>query len=273
MTITAKWNLRGVRVKFKRWSRTVTGAQRDAVKAYSAEAARQMVRCTPPAGFKRTVAGGIRDLKKRIKEDLMGDGGKTYGDEDIVWRRDRRGQLVARFVGENGRMAGYPGPFRMVRGKVSQKKLDALGHGSYGVKYAAHVRSFMKANSGQYSFKRRGTDRAVRLSWHGTRHIASYNDVKREVQRRQKKAGQLMAGWKSFAHMAGICLQPAVESQRGKGSSKMRRSVVHGAVMTGTNKGNYHGLQRLVDRQMPYLNRKLKTLARKHTKKTAKKLR
>lgn len=262
----AKWNLRGLKVKVARWANQVGAAQLESVKAYGAEAAKMMVKCTPPGNARVAVGKALKALKERIRQDFEGTE-KPFSDEDIEWRYNRQGELYATIRGKEG---GRPSPFRVYTGRVSAAKLKALGAGGHGVEHATNVRSFMAARPKQYRMRRRKN--AMRLSWVGTRHVASQAAVRAEMKRRQKRAGTLMAGWKALAAKSGAKLPSAVQKQSGKGSASIKRSMSHKAVLEAHNRGNYKGLQVIVDRQLPGLRKRLRNMARKRAKQLGKKL-
>lgn len=262
----ARWDVRRLKVKLARWANHVGAAQLEDVKAYGAEAAKLMVKCTPPGNARQPVGKALKALKERIRQDFEGTE-EPFTDENIVWRRSKTGELFAKIEGKPG---GRPSPFRVYTGRVSAAKLKALGTGSNGVEHAVNVRSFMAARPKQYRMRRRKN--AVRLSWVGTRHVASQAAVRKEMKRRQKKAGTLMAGWKALAAKSGTRLPSAVQKQSGKGSASIKRSMRHKAVLEAHNRGNYRGLQVIVDRQLPGLRKKLRSMAKKRAKATGKKL-
>lgn len=94
-----------------------------------------------------------------------------------------------------------------------------------------------------------------------------------EIRRRLHLAGKLMAGWKPLAHKAGTRLPAAVEKQTGKGSAKIRHSMLHKATLEGRNSGHYPGLQGLVNRQVPWILKRNRSIAKRRAKALGKKLR
>ena len=263
--ISIKWDMRRLRAKLSRWSRRVDAEQLAAVREYGAEAAKLMVKCTPPGNSRVGVGKALRALKERIRQDFEGSGMEPFQNDNLVWRRRKDGTLFATFSWWDGKKIreGRPSPFRVFSGPVSKAKLNALGAGTR-VEYAKNVGSFMAARPKQYRMRRSG--RAVRLAWSGVRHVASMAAVRKEMKARQKRAGRLMAGWKAMARKAGTKLPAAVEKQSGKGSATIKRSRQHKAVLTAHNRGNYRGLQKIVDRQLPGLQKKLRSLAKKRAK-------
>lgn len=201
----------------------------------------------------------------------MGDRATMYTESDVRWARNGQGELYCYFVSSSGQR-GRPGPFRMYRGRVARAALQAMNAGRYGVQHVTDVGGWLRSNRQFYRFRRRG--RATRLTWSNTqRHVAAESAVRREVRRRQKAAGRLMAGWQALARLTGARLPAQVARQRGRGSARMQRSMLHQAVITARNtSGYYPGLQRIVERQMPYLQRKLRQLARRYARETGRKL-
>lgn len=271
MGLAVKWDLRRLKARLARWNKRVEAEQLEAVREYGAEAARQMVKCTPPGNAKQAVGTSLKKLRERIREDFEGTGQRPFQEENLVWRRNKRGELFATFAWWDGEriQEGRPGPFRVYSGRVSKAKLDALTGGGR-VEVVKNVGYFMKEHAGQYRMRRSG--KAVRLRWSGVRHVASMAAVRKEMKARQRKAGQLMAGWKALAARSGGKLPAAVQKQRGKGTATVKRDRRHGAVLEAHNKGFYPGLQRIVDRQMPALRKKVRSMAKKRARKIAMKL-
>lgn len=276
-----KWDMRRLKEKFARWQRKVDKEQLEAVKAYGAEAAKLMVKCTPPGHARVSVNKALARLRERIRQDFVGDGStEEYQDKDVKWYRDTSGRLRAYFLpgsssakNKKGKaMYGLVSPFRVVRGRVGKKALAALGVGRYGVEYVTDVGQYMTANRERYRVYARYKGAAARMHWYGVRHVATVASVRKEMKARQKKAGQLMAGWKAMARKSGAKLPTAVEKQSGKGSAVIRRNSGHKVEMEAINKGGYNGLQTIVDRQMPGLREKLKGMAKERAEQLGKKL-
>lgn len=271
---------RRMRAKIRQWERQVEAEQLEAVREYGAEAARQMVKCTPPGNAKQAVGTSLKKLRERIQRDFEGDGAaEAYQDEDVRWYRDTSGRLRAYFRPESSSAKNKKGqasyglvsPFRVVRGRVSKRALAALGVG-HRVEFVKNVGAHIAENRANYRVYARYKGAAARMHWHGVRHVATVASVRREIKARQRKAGQLMAGWKALAARSGAKLPAAVQKQRGKGTATVKRDWRGGAVIEGHNKGFYPGLQRIVDRQMPALRKKVRSMAKKRARKFAAKL-
>ena len=258
---TAKVDLRRLKAKVKKWESQLDEESVAALKDFGKEAAKAMMKCTPPGNMKQKPVEALAALKKRIKEDFEGEGTVPFDDEDIFWFTNANGDRVARFGNYEG---GRVSPFRVMRGRVSQKKLDALHVGKFRVRFIDDVGAWMK-KSGQYYMRWRGS--AWRLNWVGTRHVTTQAAMNREIRRRQRLAGSLMAGWKALAHEVGAKLPAAVERQAGRGTAKMKKSQLHKATLEARNRGKYPELQVLVDRQMPYLRKRNKQILKKRMKK------
>lgn len=271
MRLKVKTDLRRLQRKCALWLRRADTAQVENLRVYGAETAKLMVKCTPPGNARRPVQRSLAALKRRIAEDFEGTGMVPFQDEHLVWRRNRQGELYATFAWWDGERIkeGKASPFRVYTNKPTKAKLAALNVG-HRVQHASNVREFISARPGQYKFRRVGD--AVRFSWQGVRHVASMAAVRREIKRRQKLAGSLMAGWKALARKAGTKLPKQVESRRGQGSASISPCRRHKATLTARNKGNYRGLQRIVDRQMPGLRRKLRSMAKRRAGALGKKL-
>lgn len=261
-------DMRRMRAKIRQWERQVDAATLADLKLYGQTAAKAMMKCTPPGNMKQSPVRALADLKKRIKQDFEGEGLKPFDDDDIFWYHDGKGVLRARIGGYTEKR---PSPFRVVRGKPSRKTLAALNVGQqHKVEFVQDLAGFMP-RSGQYYMGRRGS--TYRLKWKGVRHVTTLGAVRQEIRRRQHLAGQLMAGWKPLAHAAGTKLPAAVEKQSGKGSAKIRHSMLHKAVLEGRNSGHYPELQKLINRQVPWILKCNRALAKKRAKQLGKKLR
>lgn len=268
MGVRVKWNLTRAKAKLKQWERQVDKETVESLQLYGGEAARAMVKCTPPSHKGTTPARALRDLKARIQRDFEGDGEEPYSEADIMWLTLGDGTRIARFKtkGNNAR----PSPFRLVQGRVSQKVLAAMNVGKYHVEFIkSGLGSYMRRST-QYYMGRRGS--AYRLKWRGVRHITTMGAVRTEIRRRQHLAGKLIAGWKPLAHKVKVRLPGQAERVTGKGSVKVQRDSAHRATMTATNGGHYPELQSIVNRQMPALRKKNRSLAKKRAKQIGKKL-
>lgn len=257
---------RRLRAKVRQWERQVDAATLADLKLYGQTAAKAMMKCTPPGNMKQTPGKALAEIKKRIKQDFEGEGLKPFDDEDIFWYRDGHGVLRARIGGYTDQR---PSPFRVMRGRPSKKTLAALNVGKWRVEFVQDLQGFM-ARSRQYYMGLRGS--TYRLKWSGVRHVTTLAAVRQEVRRRQHLAGKLMAGWKPLAHAAGTKLPAAVEKQTGKGSAKIKHSMLHKAVLEGRNSGHYPELQKLVNRQVPWILKRNRALAKKRAKQLGKKL-
>lgn len=261
---------RRMRAKIRQWQRQVDAATLADLKLYGAEASKAMMKCTPPGNMKERPAAALRKLKERIKDDFEGDGLKPFDDDDIFWFTTPNGARVARFNDYNG---GRPSPFRVISGRVSKKMLKAMNVGRYRVQFVqSDLSSWMKKRGTRswYYMDREGS--TYRLKWRGTRHVTTMAAVRAEIRRRQALAGSLMAGWKPLAHKAGTKLPAAVEKQSGKGSAKIKHSMLHKAVLEGRNVGHYPELQKLVNRQIPWILKRNRALAKKRARAMGKKL-
>ncbi|MBR5887300.1 MAG: hypothetical protein IKZ07_03730 [Akkermansia sp.] len=259
---------RRMRAKIRQWERQVDAVTLADLKLYGQTAAKAMMKCTPPGNMKERPAVALRKLKERIKKDFEGDGLKSFDDDDIFWYRDGRGTLRARIGGYTDER---PSPFRVIRGRASKKMQEAMKVGGrHKVEFVAGGLSEFMRRAGQYYMGRRGS--TYRLKWHGVRHVTTMAAVRGEIRSRQRLAGKLMAGWKPLAHAAGTKLPSAVEKQSGKGSAKIRHSMLHKAVLEGRNAGHYPELQGLVNRQVPWILKRNRSIAKRRAKQLGKKL-
>ena len=267
--ITAKWDKSNLKRKLARWQAMADREMVDGVKAYGGEAAQMMTRATPPGNGRMSVSEALRNLKRRIEEDLQGSGAEFFDGARMVWFH-RGGKLVSVLVDAHGRsVRGGLSPFRVVRGRMNKDVQEWLKVGRWGVRLIdGDVGSFIRGSS-QYEMRATTGGRVVRLQWHGPRHVVKAGALRREVARRKRRAGTLMAGWKALAARAGVRLPAAVMRQTGRGSARLRRDGRHGAVLSGTNSGNYRGLQVIVDRQLPGLRRRNVRLARRRVRQLA----
>ena len=267
MNVRVKWSLARAKAKLRRWERQVDKETVESLREYGAVAATAMVKCTPPSHKGTTPARALSNLKARIQRDFEGDGLEPFSDEDIVWFTLGDGTRIARF---KYRGDARPSPFRVMQGRVSKKALAAMNVGKWRVEFVkGDLGGFMR-KAGQYYMGRSGS--TYRLKWRGTRHVTTMGAVRAEIRRRQRLAGQLMAGWKPLAHAAGTKLPAAVEKQTGKGSAKIKHSMLHKAVLEGRNSGHYPELQKLVNRQIPWILKRNRALAKKRARATGKKL-
>ena len=257
-------DMRRAKAKLLRWERRVDKATLEDLKLYGQTAAKAMMKCTPPGNMRQTPGKALKDLKDRIKKDFEGDE-EPYSDRDIYWVTVD-GAKIARFYSKNGR----PSPFRVLTGRVNDKTLRAMNVGKYRVQFIKQsLGGFMRRSPNYYMGRARST---YRMKWRGVRHVTTPGAVRTEIRRRQHLAGKLMAGWKPLARKAGTRLPAAVEKQTGKGSAKISRSTQHKAVLEGTNSGHYPELQKLVDRQVSYIMKKNRSLAKRRARKLGKAL-
>lgn len=267
MGVRVKWNLARAKAKLRQWERQVDKETVESLQLYGGEAARAMVKCTPPSHKGTTPARALRDLKARIQKDFEGDGAEAFTDDKIVWYTLGDGTRIARF-----KFAPHdrPSPFRVAQGRVSKKVLAAMNVGKYHVEFIkSDLGSFMR-RSGQYYMGKSGS--AYRLKWRGVRHITTMGAVRAEIRRRQHLAGKLMAGWKPFAHKVKVRLPGQAEKVTGKGGVKVQRDTAHRATMTATNGGHYPELQSIVNRQLPAVRKKNRSIAKKRAKQIGKNL-
>lgn len=267
MNIRVKWSLARAKAKLRRWERQVDKETVESLREYGAVAATAMVKCTPPSHKGTTPARALSNLKARIQRDFEGDGAEAFTDDKIVWYTLGDGTRIARF-----KFAPHdrPSPFRVAQGRVSKKVLAAMNVGKYHVEFIkSDLGSFMR-RSGQYYMGRSGS--AYRLKWRGARHVTTMGAVRAEIRRRQHLAGKLMAGWKPFAHKVKVRLPGQAEKATGKGGVKVQRDTAHRATMTATNGGHYPELQSIVNRQLPAVRKKNRSIAKKRAKQLGKKL-
>lgn len=261
MGIKAKWSLARAKAKLRQWERQVDKDTVESLQAYGGNAAKAMLKCTPPSHGRTTPATALRKLKQRIQKDFEGEGIEPFDDEDIFWYHDANGVLRARFGDYNG---GRPSPFRVISGRPSRKMLAAMNVGErHKVEFAkGNIGEFMRAK-GQYYMGRTGN--TYRLKWKGVRHVTTMGAIRAEIRRRQHLAGKLMAGWRPLAVKTKVKLPAAIKAS-GKGTAKVNRDGVHKAVLTASNGGHYPQLQAIINRQIPSLRKKNRNLAKKRAK-------
>lgn len=268
MGISVKWSLARAKAKLRQWERRVDRETVESLEAYGANAARAMIKCTPPSHAKTTPATALRKLKERIREDFEGEGLEPFDDADIFWFTDRNGVLRARFGDYGG---GRPSPFRVISGRPTRKMLAAMNVGQrHKVEFAkGNLGEFMR-NAGQYYMGREGS--TYRMKWSGPRHVTTMAAVRAEIRRRQHLVGKLMAGWKPLAAKTKVKLPAAAAKASGKGSAKVSRDGAHKAVLTASNGGHYPQMQAIINRQLPGLRKKNRNLAKRRAKTLSKQL-
>lgn len=245
--------------------------QKESLTAYAGDFTRLAVRFTPPGNGRMSGTAALRALKERIRRDFEGDAGKEQAltDEDIEWHTTNGGHHYATLP--SGKLAS---PFRAVRGRVTAKKLRALNVGKYHVEFIpGNLGGFVASHSPeQYRWQKTNGKKAIRMTWKGSRHLASEGTIREEVRRRQFLVGRLMAGWKPIARKARVKLPAAAENQPGNGTVSIRRNAAHGAVLTATNKGKDPELQAIINRNLPKLNKSIRKTAAKRKRALAAKL-
>lgn len=267
MNVRVKWSLARAKAKLRRWERQVDKETVESLREYGAVAATAMVKCTPPAHRGTTPTKALAALKQRIKADFEGDGLEPFSDEDIVWFTLGDGTRIARF---KYRGDDRPSPFRVMQGRVSKKALAAMNVGKWRVEFVkSDLGGFMRSKR-QYYMGPNGS--AYRLKWRGPRHVTTMAAVRAEIRRRQYLAGRLMAGWNPFAKKVKVRLPAAAGRHSGAGTATTKRDSKHKAVLTATNKGHYPGLQDIVNRQMPGIRKKNRSIAKRRAAALGKKL-
>lgn len=274
MKLTAKWSLTKAKRTLRKWMREVDDDQKKALADYAGILVKQAIRYTPPGKG----AKGMRALKERIRRDFEGDTEKARAltDDDVQWYTDRGGHHHAYIPATDSKGNAVKltaAPFRAIRGRVTAKKLQALNRGKYHVELAdGDLHKFITARPELYRF-RRNRKKQMRFTWRSIRHLATVKTIKAEIRRRQFLVGRLLAGWKPVARKARVKLPAQAEQQPGNGAVSIRKSGQHGAVLTATNSAaDMVDLQRIINRNLPELRRKVKTRARKRKKELANKL-
>lgn len=273
MNITTKWSLSRAKAKFRKWMKEVDAEAKESLTAYAADFTRLAVKFTPPAGKHAHGAKALRQLRERIRQDFEGaPNARNFSEGDIIWRTTSGGHRYAFFDNGSGKYHTKARPFRIITGRVTAKKLAGLNKGKYGVRHAGgNLQAFIASCPQQYRWLTNNKN-TVRLRAYGPRHLATPRAVKEEIRRRQFLAGRLMAGWKPIARRARAKLPAAAERHSGNGSVGIRKSGAHGAVMTARNRGNFRNLQRIIDANVPALNKAMKKTAGKRKRALAKKL-
>lgn len=267
MKLTAKWSFGRLKAKLRAWERHVDQETADSLKEYGQTVAKAMLKCTPPSNARRgTPAKALRAAKERIKADFEGDGLEPFSETDVYWITVG-GKQLARISGKND---GRPSPFRVVAGGVDARILESMNVGKYHVKYVTDLGTFMQS-SAQYYMGRRKGGRVYGLKWTGPRHVTTEAAVRAEIRRRQHLVGKLMGGWQPLCKYTGVRMPADAARQAGNGTAQVVRSA-HKAELAATNKGHYPGLQRIINRQLPGINRKNKKLAKKRAERLAAKM-
>lgn len=157
-----------------------------------------------------------------------------------------------------------PSPFLALPGRLNAKTAAAVHAGRYGVCMVKDVGEYMHQDREHYKMRlKRST---WRLSWHGPRHVTSVAALRREVRRRQRRAGQLMAGWNALADLCGVQPPAAARRLKGRGHARIHTQKGHVARLTASNEtGYYPYLQRIVARQHNAVGKKFKSVAARRT--------
>lgn len=258
MQFSAKINPRKAVAKLSRMVQTVDRDEMEALATYTRCAVKVALAITPPAnGGKKvdsgrvnasgepimqtsTLARAAKLLRQRIAEDWA----YNSAPPGARWKRvGGEGRLVLTpppsqtdEIGRKKRGVNI-GPFLAVSGKITDAKRREYNVGKYGVKLITGLRSYVIAHADVYKMRRRGN--AMRLTWHGPRHAARLSEIRKEVSRRRKQVGKLMAGWRAMASWCGAKLPAFVQAFPGKGEAKLTRPKPHAAQITGKNSTPY----------------------------------
>jgi len=275
MKITAKVDLRRLRVKIRKWYAAVDAETLASLKDYGQEALKLAVKNTAPGNGRTSIGTAYRKLRQRIRQDWEGQGTEEkYQDKDVSWYRDTSGRPRAYFksgassaIGRKGKsVTGRVSPFRVVPRKPTPEVLAALNVGRYGVMYVDNVQQHVSSNREVYKVYSKSRGSVARMWWYGPRHVARKADVRKELTRRLALVGRHMAGWAPLAAKVGGKLPAAAKKHTGRGSVRVAKSFLHGAVLTATNRTGYADLQRRVRNTLPALRRRLRNLARRRAR-------
>lgn len=257
MQFSAKLNPRKAVAKFARMVATVDRDEMEALATYARCAVKVALVITPPAnGGKKFDSGSVNAAgepimqnftldraAKMLKQRIADDWSYNSAPPGARWQRvGGEGRLVLTppdqtdALGRKKRGSNI-GPFLAVSGKITDAKRREVNVGKYGVKLITGLRSYVIAHSDVYKMRRRG--KAMRLTWHGPRHAAKLSEIRKEVSRRQKQVGKLMAGWRAMASWCGAKLPAFVQAFPGKGEAKFSRPKPHAAQLTGKNSTPY----------------------------------
>lgn len=267
MKVKGTWNLARLKKKWAKWEQQLGREVADSVIVYGREATKIIVDTTPPADGHTPPGEAINKLKERVSGDFMGDGLKPFSDEDIRWVR-QGGKLYSFIAGTH---SGRPSPFRVIRGRANKTALDALRIGRHHVEFVTgSLSKFIRAHRDQYYMSdRTGT---FHFRFVGARHVTTEARVLAEMRRRQNRAGRLMSGWKQMAHATKTRLPYAAEKLNGRGTVAVKKNGKVKAMITGKNKVFFPGMQKIIDRQVPAITRKNKSIARRRIRKLARQM-
>ena len=281
MKLTAKVDVRRLKLKMIRWMKTCREEEKASLQEFSRAFVADAMKFTPPGNGRMSVGKAHKALKERIAEDFLGyrenalwlnsklgwytsPGGRRHAylyDEDTPY--DKQGRVSPFFVWtkSNDSVLAMSQCLRARGGKYGLEFLRSLEgvvgnrkrRGAAGYYYAA-------------SFRGRKRTKPVRLMWYGVRHVTTIEALRKEVRRRQFLVGHLAAGWKPIALRSGAKLPAAVNKHAGHGSVTMRHDSRHGAVATAVNHSSDSRLQSIVDRNVPKLRKKFRATARRRAK-------
>lgn len=257
MQFSAKLNPRKAVAKLSRMMQTVDRDEMEALATYARSAVKVALSITPPAnGGKKVDSGRVNASGEPIMQNSTLDSAakmlRARIAEDWAYNTAPPGARWQRVGGENRLVLTPPdqtdalgrkkrganiGPFLAVSGKITDAKRREYNVGKYGVKLITGLRSYVIAHSDVYKMRRRGN--AMRLTWHGPRHAARLGDIRKEISRRQKQVGKLMAGWRAMASWCGAKLPAFVQAFPGKGEAKLTRPKPHAVQLTGKNSTPY----------------------------------
>lgn len=277
MKITAKVDVRRLKIKLQRWMRSCSEEEKASLQEFSRAFVKSALQFTPPGDGKMSVGKAHKALKERIAEDFLGYGNTAELDAThFGWYRDPWGRRYARVLGKDvaREKQGRVSPFYAFKGRPSRQLLEGMGVGKYRVEFLPSLQGVVgqgRSQGAAYYFYRparsgRKYYKPVRLGWHGVRHVTTLNALRTEVRRRQALVGRLAAGWKPIALRSRAKLPASVAKHTGHGSVTIRHDSRHGAVALAQNRAGYTNLQRYVDRSVPIIRKKFRTIARRRAK-------
>lgn len=230
MRFSGKLNAARAIKKLGRMRSVMDADNESAVRDYGRAAVKLAYNFTPPCNGRRgnTVAGAVRKLRQRIAQDLATNAQPL----ETEWRRPRgsKGKPPVQVV--KIPKGAKIGPFL----SVTKKHRRALMRAGVELPYTPDAGDHLRANRTQYPLNR-GRN-AVKLSWRGRRVGTSGASVKREIRRRQRQAGKMLAGWNAFADMVGAKKYAAAQQHAGRGFARIDRKR-HAVRITGGNATKY----------------------------------
>ena len=136
MKLTAKVDIRRLKLKMIRWMKSCREDEKASLQEFSRAFVQTALKFTPPGDGKMSVGKAHKALKERIEEDFLGYGDTAELDAShFGWYRDPWGRRYARVLGKDvaREKQGRVSPFYAFKGRPSRQLREAMGVGKYRV--------------------------------------------------------------------------------------------------------------------------------------------